>query len=213
MYNHAKTERKKLLALPRHDDIWLSTIERRMAEQALAIIASRIETICLLQNTIDRSTSPFPKAIMSLQGTIETIMLNHSALEAEEHYRNLLKRHRNSDQQSGRTEHGPHRSDFTVIHSLKNMPAQHCSTGEQKALLLSILLAEINAKKDWSGYSPIVLLDEVIAHLDPAKRHQFYDEIQSINAQYWFTGTNAELFTHFGSKALFLEVENNHILG
>ncbi len=212
-FAHAKSERKTLLSQPNPDSTWLSTIERRMAEYTLAIIASRVETIAMLQRTIDNSSSPFPKAIMSCTGTVESLLLQKSALEAEDEYRSLLKQHRSQDKQSGRTEYGPHKSDFLVIHSQKNMPAQHCSTGEQKALLLSILLAEISAKKEWSGYSPIVLLDEVVAHLDPQKRQLFYDEIHTIDAQYWFTGTNAELFKHFGSTAQFLEVENNTLLG
>lgn len=211
-FSHSKGERKKILAFAQPDDAWLSTIERRMAEQALAIIASRVEAIAILQRAMDASDTPFPTAHLSTSGELERLLLSRSALGVEEDYQRMLKDSRMQDKQSGRTLYGPHTSDFLVVHGGKKRLAQYCSTGEQKAVLLSILLAEIQAKKQWSGYAPIVLLDEVVAHLDLEKRQQFYDAIAGTGAQYWFTGTHKALFEYFGDKAQFLTVENDGVL-
>jgi DNA replication and repair protein RecF len=194
-FNYVKSERKRLLERKIFDDSWLKSIELKMAEYATAIAASRLEAIILLQNAIDAAPeSLFPKAMLSVAGVVEDLMQSQKALEAEGQYREMLKSNRPQDAESGRTNLGPHRSDFVVFHSLKNLPAELCSTGEQKALLLSITMASVRAKQHLSRITPILLLDEVIAHLDEKKRDEFFEVLKSLNAQTWLTGTEIGFF-------------------
>jgi DNA replication and repair protein RecF len=212
IYNHARSERAKLLATNKADPIWLNTIERRMSEQAIAIAAARLEVISQLQHAIDTHTSSFPKAKLSIQGYVEEALTQNKAIEAEQKLQEKLKSTRPEDKQSGRTMFGTHRSDFSAIHSIKNMPAQLCSTGEQKALLLSITMATIRARKSWTGTAPVLLLDEVVAHLDEQKRGEFFNELLALGTQTFLTGTDTVLFNELNGKSQFLTVDNGYIL-
>jgi len=212
-YNHFKNERKKILAMSNLDTTWLAMIEKKMAEQAVAIADARIETIILLQNSIMDSESCFPKAIISPIGETEEFLQQNSALETEEFYIKKLHENRNKDSLSNKTNFGIHKSDFSAIHPQKKLRAELCSMGEQKALILSIIIANFKAKKKFSGYSPIVLLDEVITHLDDDKRESLLSELLSTKAQYWITGTDSFLFKKIIDKSQLLTVENATVLG
>jgi len=213
VYNHFKNERKKILAMGNYDTTWLSMIEKKMAEQAVAIADARIETILLLQKSILDSESCFPKAIISPIGETEEFLQNNSALETEGFYIKKLHDDREKDSLSNKTNFGVHKSDFSAIHPKKNLRAELCSMGEQKALILSIIISHFKAKKKFSGYSPIVLLDEVITHLDDEKRESLLSELLSTNAQYWITGTDSFLFKKIMDKSQLLTIENATVLG
>lgn len=213
IYDHAKSERRHLLMAKRGDESWLSVLEKRMAEQAIAIAAARKETIQHLQEAIDDYNGVFPKAILSLDGLVEKSLDEMKALQAEENFQYKLKFSRNQDAETGHTAFGTHKSDFIVNHSEKNLLAEFCSTGEQKALLLSITMACAMARKQWFGATPVLLLDEVAAHLDSEKRSAFFDELNSLSAQSWLTGTDVDFFKDFRGKTRFLTIENSKVLG
>jgi len=213
IYNHAKMERSKLLSAPPWDEIWISHIEQRMAEQAIAIAAARIDTLQHLQTTILTHHSAFPKAELTATGGVEQLLTTMPALEAESNYCELLKKSRHNDKQTGRTEHGPHRSDFHVVHEHTRLPAELCSTGEQKAIMITLTLATARAREKWFGSAPVMLLDEVTSHLDDHKRLSFFDELSTFSAQIWMTDTNPEIFLQLPSKPLFLTIEKTCISG
>jgi DNA replication and repair protein RecF len=192
-YEYSMRERAKLLQM-RGDSTWITTLEKKMAERAVAIVIARMEAVEMLRGAIEQAPGVFPKAEIGVEGDVETLVQGHSALEAEEKLLAGFYRNRASDASSGRTQMGAHRSDFVVFHTEKSMPAASCSTGEQKALLLSIILAEARAKATWKRSVPILLLDEVVAHLDEARRNALFEEIISLKAQAWMTGTDKTLF-------------------
>jgi len=166
-----------------------------MAEKAIAIAELRNSTIQNLNNTIINSNSfKFPKAEISVIGEIENLLLESKASEVEDYFKNILKQRRQEDSYNGRTKNGVHLSDFRVVHNQKSMPAELCSQGEQKAMLLSIAIAAVITKKNFSGITPILLLDEVYAHLDEEKRTLLYNFINDVKCQTWLTGTEEESF-------------------
>ncbi len=206
-YEYTMRERAKILQ-QNNDAAWLSVLENKMAERAVSIAAARLDTIEHIQAVINEFKTAFPKAIIGVEGHVEEIMRNNSALQAEEMLRKQLFETRAYDAKSGRTNVGTHRSDFVVFHAEKNMHASSCSTGEQKALLLSIILAEARAKSIWKGGVPVLLLDEVVAHLDEVRRISLFEEIFSMQSQVWMTGTDIELFKEIRGKAQFFSVNN-----
>jgi len=171
-----------------------------MAEQAIAISAARLETVSRIAALMEQARAPeieaaFPRAQISIEGTIEEALKSHSALEVEDQYRKILCDSREADAYAGRALNGPHKSDLYVVHMQKNMPAHKCSTGEQKALLIGIVLAHARIiQMGFSGYAPLILLDEIVAHLDEARRQALFDQIKSLSAQAWMTGTDGDLF-------------------
>lgn len=205
-YDHARAERAKLLKERRADPAWLSILERKMAETGVVIAASRVQTIAYVQQAIDMAGGPFPKADLQIEGTIEAMLATHPALQVEEYFCQELAASRLLDAKMGRTNIGIHRSDLLVSHRVKNMPAASCSTGEQKALLIAIILAEARARLAWHKSVPIVLLDEVVAHLDKERRQALFDDIEDIGAQVWMTGTDNVLFEGMRQKAQFFRV-------
>jgi len=212
IYSHAKSERSKLITGYKMDAIWAETLEKRMAEQAVAIAAARLETIEMLQKEMDNNNSSFPNAVVSIKGSVEESLRSMSALHAEEEFASKLESSRYLDRETGRTNVGPHRSDFVAYHSEKNLPADLCSTGEQKALLLSITMASARARKSWSGSCPVMILDEVVAHLDEQKRASFFEELDQLSAQSWLTGTDMSFFSDFRGKKQLLTIENSRIV-
>ena len=192
-YEYTMRERSKLLQM-RADPIWLTTLEKKMAEKTIAIAVARMEAVEMIKGAIAQAPGVFPKAQIAIEGEVEALLSQHSALEAEEQLLQKLYENRPLDASSGRTNIGAHRSDFIVVHTEKSMPAASCSTGEQKALLLSIILAEARAKAIWKQSVPILLLDEVVAHLDESRRAALFEEIIALKAQAWMTGTDQELF-------------------
>ncbi len=212
IYTHAKSERLRLLSTSRPDPAWLSVLERRLAEHGLAIAAARLETVALLQAGSEARDSLFPQAILAAAGAVERNLAVMSALEAEELLATEFAATRARDAASGQTSAGIHRSDFLVTHGGKRLPAEQCSTGEQKALLLSIILAAARARKHWRGSPPILLFDEVAAHLDVARRTALYAELDALGAQCWMTATGEDFFADFPGKFQLFRVDNGRVI-
>jgi DNA replication and repair protein RecF len=179
-----------------------------MAEKAVAIAIARVDAVSIIQDAIYKAPSAFPKAEICADGTVEKMVGISPALEIEESLKKQFYNSRSDDARSGRTMVGTHRSDFRVTHIEKNMPAEFCSTGEQKALLLAIILAEARAKAAWRNTVPVLLLDEVVAHLDSVRRTALFDEFTAMGAQVWITGTDTSLFAELQGRAQFLEVSD-----
>ncbi len=197
VYNLAKSERRKLLITNNFDDYWLTSLEQKMAEKAIAITYARLELCERLNNSMKNAyDSGFPIANLSLIGEVENyISQNKKAILVENYFKEKLRENRHLDANSKKTNFGIHKTDFRAIHSVKNMPAELCSQGEQKAILLSITIASVIAKKSQTGFFPVLLLDEVIAHLDEEKRGKLFNFIKEVDCQTWLTGTEKTNFT------------------
>lgn len=189
-------DRHILLADERRDQVWISGVESQMAEHAIAIAAGRRTAIEALGGYILKSgpAEPFPSASLDLAGDTEALLARMPAVNAEDEYRRVLADSRAVDAAAGRTSKGPHRSDLVVIHGPTGMAAARCSTGEQKALLIGLVLAHAAAVKEASGIAPILLLDEVVAHLDGARRQALFRRLGGLGSQVWMTGTEEGLF-------------------
>ncbi len=196
-YEFAMRERNRLLSEGRRDEAWLGALEQKMAEQGVAIAVARAHGVEGLNQAVQLSKHSFPQAHMALSGVVEEALQEGSALVAEEKFRESLAASRAADAGAGRTLVGVHRAVVDVVHMEKNMPAERCSTGEQKALLVSIILAQARAGAAWHGSVPVLLLDEVAAHLDGIRRAELYAELASIGAQAWLTGTDNDIFEGF----------------
>ena len=211
-YENALSQRSKLLREGQCDDIWLSGLENQMAETAVAISAARLDFAQRLQTACENSEhSHFPLARFHVNGTLEELLSHTSALEVEDAFKYQLKESRERDSHTGGAATGPHKSDLSVIYATKNMPADQCSTGEQKALLIGLILAHARLIKAERGSPPILLLDEVAAHMDENRRTALYEILQELGAQCWLTGTDEDLFHSIKSQARFFTVENGHI--
>ena len=159
---------------------WLDAIEREAAELGVAVAAARLECVSRLEALIDAErddASPFPFARLALQGEVEALLVDGPALEAEDRYRAILRDNRGRDAAAGRTLVGPHVGDLAVRHGPKDAPAAIASTGEQKALLVGLVLAHARLVADMSGIVPIALLDEIAAHFDPRRRAALFDAL------------------------------------
>jgi len=207
-YNHAMRERMGLLREAKGDDLWLDSLEQTMAERGIAIAAARRELAARLDKASLSAAGPFPIAGVVATGTLENWLNEMPALDAEQRFVEALKGNRRRDGDAGKTELGPHRSDFAVTHLAKNLPADQCSTGEQKALLIAIILADTRLQAKERNRTPLLLLDEVAAHLDAERRAALFAEICALGAQAWLTGTDISLFEPFGNKAQYVAVAN-----
>ena len=189
-------ERNLLLEEPRADAVWLSSLEAHMAEAAVAIAAARLMAVEALQRHINdgRRSSAFPWGEIAIEGEVEGLLSTMPAVRVEDEYRMMLADSRKIDRAAGRTLRGPHRSDLAVTHGPKSMPASLCSTGEQKALLIGLILAQARAVKADAHVSPVLLLDEVAAHLDRSRRESLFASLAELGCQSWMTGTDAGLF-------------------
>lgn len=206
-YEFAMRERNRLLQMGRADPHWLDALEQTMAETGAAIAGARLHTAEHINHAIAHSPLSFPKAHITIHGVMEdALQIGEAAVAAEEAFRKTLAATRPVDAAAGRTLSGPHRSEMRVTHTGKQMPAESCSTGEQKALLLSIVLAQARSGARWHGVVPVLLLDEVVTHLDAARRAELFEEICAIGAQVWMTGTDAALFEGMHSRAQFFAV-------
>lgn len=214
-FEKAMRGRNRLLEDARPDRTWLDAIEAQMAEMAVAIAAGRVETVGCLAGLIAEArddASPFPHAELALAGQIEAD-LSHGAGagSAEDGYRRILHDARPRDAAAGRTLDGPHRSDLAVSHGPKAMPAAQSSTGEQKSLLLGLVLAHARLVGRLTGQAPVLLLDEVAAHLDHRRRAGLFDALDHLGGQCWMTGTDAEAFVALGPRALVVEVRDGTV--
>ncbi|EGF92173.1 DNA replication and repair protein recF [Asticcacaulis biprosthecium C19] len=201
-YEKALRERLKLLTEGPADETWLTVLEHKLAANGARMTEARQAAMQALQNEIDGHESAFPKADLSLTGTIDTADLTTALM-------NGFRHSRDRDGAAGRSLFGPHRMDLAVVHRDKTRPAADCSTGEQKALLLNIILAQ-GARL--SAFKPVLLLDEVAAHLDPLRRHALFDETHALGLQTFFTGTDLSLFDGLLGRALGVRVEAAQIL-
>jgi DNA replication and repair protein RecF len=206
--------RNRLLEEAHSDPHWLDAVEHETAEVAVAVAAARAETVNRLSGALAaaRDSAPeFPHAEIALDGWMEKLLSEHRAIEIEDRYRALLKENRARDAAAGRTLDGPHRSDFAVTHADKGIPASDASTGEQKALLIRLVLAHARLIKEMTGFAPLLLLDEVVAHLDPARRAALYDALSALGAQVWMTGADPAVFGDIVGRAQVLEVRNGTV--
>ena len=216
VYEKAMRERTKIL---RSDSFgngvtnqgWLNVIEKQMAETGVAIAAARRAFMERLILVCQAEVGPFPGVEVELIGDIEHSLETHSALEVEESIGQQLCKNRDLDREAGRALIGVHRSDIHVRHFSKNIEAARCSTGEQKALLIRIILAHARLIALHRGTVPVLLLDEVVAHLDAERRSALFQEIAFLGAQAWLTGTDRMLFNTFGDNAQFFRVDEGAI--
>ncbi|MGJ3260538.1 MAG: DNA replication/repair protein RecF [Rhodospirillales bacterium] len=207
-YEQAMRERARLLADygPGADASWLDALEAAMAEKGMAVAAARRDMVGRLAAFIEAGAGPFPGAELSLVGGPEAWLDGMPSLDAEEHLRAGLAADRRTDAGDGRTRTGPHRTDLEVRHGTRKREAALCSTGEQKALLIALVLAHARMQTVERGASPVLLLDEVAAHLDRDRRAALFDLIEGLNTQAWMTGTDAALFDGMRDRAQFFHV-------
>ena len=204
--------RNRLLEDPRPDPHWLDAVEHETAELAVAVTALRVETVGRLQTALAaRRGSAFPSAEIALDGWMEKLVPLHPAVEIEDRYRTLLRDNRARDAAAGRTLDGPHLSDLTVVYAPKAIPAADASTGEQKALLIGLVLAHAGLLAEMSGFAPVLLLDEVVAHLDPSRRTALYAELETLGVQAFMTGADAAAFAEITTRADVLEVSPGQV--
>jgi DNA replication and repair protein RecF len=208
----ALRSRNRLLTEPRPDSHWLDAVEHETAELAVAVASSRVETVSRLQRVLDdRRDSDFPPAELTLEGWIERLLPTHSALDVEERYRAVLRENRARDAAAGRTLDGPHVTDLAVVYARKAMAASAASTGEQKALLIGLVLAHARLIDEMTGATPVLLLDEIVAHLDPARRGALHGELAELGAQAWMTGADPAQFAEVADRATMLDVRNGRV--
>ncbi|MFK7874847.1 MAG: DNA replication/repair protein RecF [Paracoccaceae bacterium] len=201
-YDRAMRERNRLLKDMVRDANWYTALENQMAEAGAAIHAARVRTVERLSRAQNGARTAFPTA------TLELTCVDGEMPAREDDLRLALQDNRTRDLAAGRTLIGPHRADLYGVFASKDVPARDCSTGEQKALLVSLILANARALSEDLGMAPLVLLDEVAAHLDADRRAALYDEICALGAQAWMTGTGPELFAEMGSRAQMLYVND-----
>jgi DNA replication and repair protein RecF len=209
----ALRSRNRLLENPRPDAHWLDAIEHETAQLAVAVAAMRSETVTRLQAALSTrgAASPFPTATLTLDGWMEIELLSEPALAVEDRYRAILRESRARDAAAGRTLDGAHLTDLNVVYTPKAMPAKDASTGEQKALLIGLVLAHAGLVAEMTGITPLLLLDEVVAHLDPGRRAALFDELDRLGAQVWMTGADPAAFVAVSARATMFDVEGGHI--
>ncbi|WP_341895592.1 DNA replication/repair protein RecF [Ferrovibrio terrae] len=205
-YEKAMRERNRLLKFGGADPAWLAALESQMAEHGVAVAAARRDGLARIEAGMALATGPFPRARLAAQGPVETWLADMPALAAEEKLRALLADRRGIDRDAGAATEGPHRSDMAVWHADKDQPAAQCSTGEQKALLIAITLANARLIRARRAMAPLMLLDEVSAHLDGRRRAALYEELLAIGGQVWLTGTDEDLFEGLSGRAEFFTV-------
>ncbi|HEY2226846.1 MAG TPA: DNA replication/repair protein RecF [Xanthobacteraceae bacterium] len=209
----ALRSRNRLLEEPRPDPHWLDAVEHETAEVAVAVAAQRAETVARLQQALAARdpASAFPASEIALKGRIEELIRERPALEVEDRYRAVLKDNRARDAAAGRTLEGPHLTDLAVTHARKGIAAADASTGEQKALLIGLVLAHARLLTEMSGFAPVLLLDEVVAHLDPERRTALYGELARLGAQVWMTGADPAAFAELEERAEVFEVSPGRV--
>jgi DNA replication and repair protein RecF len=199
--------RNRLLEQPGFDTRWCDAIERETAELAVAVAARRAETVARLASALaTRNASAFPAAAIRLDGWMEQALLAEPAVTVEDRYRARLRDNRARDAAAGRTLDGPHLTDLDVVYAPKAIPARDASTGEQKALLIGLVLGHARLVAEMTGITPLLLLDEVVAHLDPSRRAALFMELGRLGAQVWMTGADPLAFADLGSDAERLHV-------
>ena len=210
----ALRNRNRLLEDGARDAMWLDAAEKEVTELAIAIAAARAETVARLSSLIlgqRDDQSCFPWAQLALIGDVDSLILQSSALQAESQYRDLLRQNRARDAAAGRTLIGPHTSDLVVHHGPKQRLAAQSSTGEQKALLVGLVLAHAQLVAEMSGIVPLVLLDEITAHFDPMRRSALFEALEALGGQVWMTGADAHAFHELKGRAELFKVSAGRV--
>src|ERR1700733_13651687 len=205
--------RNRLLEVRNYDDHWCGAIERETAELAVAVAAMRGQTASRLAAMLRGrgQASAFPAAEIALDGWMENALMSEPATAVEDRYRGILRENRARAAIAGRTLDGPHLTDLQVVYAPKNMPARDASTGEQKALLIGLVLAHAGLVSEMTGIAPLLLLDEVVAHLDPVRRAALFGELSTLGAQVWMTGADPAAFADVGPSGEIFSVEAGQI--
>lgn len=209
-HERSRRARACLLREGRGDSSWLGALERTLAEHAVAIAAARLDFVRRLNAALEEVKGPFPCPRLELRGAPEALLGEMPALEAEERLCARLASTRGPDAETGGAE-GAHRSDLVAFSRANGISAANCSTGEQKAFLVAILLAHARLLTDRRAMAPILLLDEVAAHLDGGRRQALFEAILGLKAQAWLTGTERAIFTPLRGRAQFLSVESSMV--
>lgn len=210
-YEYALRERSRLLKEGNRDPNWLKVLEETLAQESVAIVAARSDFLGQLNHYGQNNVTSFPKFLMETQGVVEELLQEHPALAVEEKLQEKYAQNRSEDAINGGSKIGAHQSEILVINLDYNHPAEVCSTGEQKALLLSMMLSNCRLQSVACGIAPVLLLDEVVAHLDEGRRAHLFEEILALNVQAWLTGTDKQIFESLKDNALFLTVDKAHV--
>ena len=214
-YENALRQRARLLADSRQggnrDPHWFTALEDTMARHGVALAAARADTVQRLDAAARLGVGPFPRASLAMTGEVDGWVAAMAAIDAEDRLRGELAAARLRDAEAGTTSCGPHRSDLSVRHLDLDLPAAEGSTGQQKAVLVSIALAHARLVALSRGRPPLLLLDEIAAHLDQERRVALFDEVVALGVQSWMTGTDAELFKPLLGRAQILRVTDGSI--
>jgi DNA replication and repair protein RecF len=210
-YEQALRQRARLLKEGGADAAWLSALEDTMARHGIAIAAARRDLVARLDHACAAGVGPFPVAGLGLTGEVEAWLADGSALAVEDRMRTRLAEARAHDAAAGGAAVGPHRGDLSVWHRERDLPAEVCSTGEQKALLVSIVLAHARLLALHGAAAPVLLLDEIAAHLDETRRAGLFEEVVALGAQAWMTGTDAGVFADLSGTAQFFAVREARV--
>ena len=202
IYENGLRQRNKLLKQQQRDVFWYRALHQTMSGPAVAIAAARNDVIAQLNAWMEQTDLHMPLPLLQVDGLAETLLQTMSAAQVEQHLRNTWERDLAADLQHGSTQHGPHRSDFSGLYRNKNIDAKLCSTGEQKALLLSVILSHAAWVKQHNPARPLVLLlDDIAAHFDEQRRGFLYDYLPTLPAQIWLTGTDRNDFEGLANSA------------
>ena len=208
----ALRSRNRLLGEPRPDEHWLDAIEHETAELAVAVAAARSQMVELLSEALAARDDPtFPSAQIALDGWMEALVRTYPAIEIEDRYRTVLRENRERDRAAGRTLDGAHITDIKVTYVAKAVAARDASTGEQKALLIGLVLANAELVARLTGFAPVLLLDEVVAHLDPDRRAALFDALERLGSQVWMSGADPATFGNIAARAQVIAVESGKL--
>lgn len=204
-YDRARRHRSRLLRTGAGDDAWLGAVERSMAENAVAIGAARLDLVGRLERFLPSRGDSFPAVTVAAEGLVERWLIDRPALAAEERFREHLAASRRLEA-DGAAADGPQRGDLAVADKDRGLPAEQCSTGEQKAMLIALVMAHARLLSRRRGFAPILLLDEIAAHLDESRRRALFEIVADVGAQAWLTGTERAAFAPLGALARFFTV-------
>ena len=211
-YDRARRHRARLLRTGMDDDSWLGAVERSMAENAVAIAAARLDLAMRLERFLPDAAAPFPRVAIAADGLLERWLAHAPALDVEERFRAHLAATRRQEAE-GASADGPQRSDLAVTDRARGMAAEQCSTGEQKAMLIALIVAHARLVARQRRCAPILLLDEIAAHLDESRRRALFEIILEVGAQAWLTGTERAVFAPLGGHAQFFAVRPGTVEG
>ena len=211
-YDRARRHRARLLRAGPGDDAWLGALERSMAENAVAIGAARLDLAMRLEQFLPAGAAPFPSVALEADGLVERWLAAAPALAAEERFREHLATTRRLEAEGGSAD-GPQRSDLIVTDRDRGMAAEQCSTGEQKAMLIALVTAHARLVARQRRCAPVLLLDEIVAHLDESRRRALFEIILDVGAQAWLTGTEPAAFRPLGAHAQFFAVQPGRVEG